>query len=165
MAQTTPHQDTKPRKKPTRRLWQLLMLLELSWRWEKQSDTTSKKKRQSTQSETQSTTHKTHIDAGTERFTLRSTHRKWCRNDTTHQSRRNNLTSCLHKKTLRPDFFTDTQTNKQTHHGGENSSRQIVTPTFTRTTCLPSPPCNPLIMMKSWSKRSLPQTSHSHDKQ
>ena len=140
---TNTHQDTEPREKANtsplttphahritttlRKTIRIQLVCGMAHAQSQQAE----KKRQSTQSETQSTTHKTHNDAGTERFTFRSRHRKRCRNDTTDQPRRSNLIKCLHKKTLTSDYFTETQTNKQTHHGGENFSRQIVTPTFT----------------------------------
>ena len=69
---------------------------------------------------------------------------------TTNRSRSNNLRHSLLKKTLRSDHFIVLQTNK---YSTRHSSQQMFTPTLTRTTRLPSPPCNPVIMMKPWSKR------------
>ena len=175
MGQPTPHQGTVPRRKTntspltTPRAHRITTTLRKTIRIQlvcgmAHVQRQQAKNRQSTQEETVNH-QKTLTNVGTKRFTLRNTHRKRCRNDTTHQFRRNNLIKCLHKKTLRSDFFTDTQTNKQTHHGGENFSPQTFTPTLTLTTRLPSPPCNTLILMKPWSKRPLRQTSDSGDKQ
>ena len=154
--------------KPTPRLWQLLMLIELSWRWEKQSDTTNKKNDnphnpKHSQPPTKHTSMReqnaSHSEAHTESdvgmtqpinlaeiiWQAASTKRRW-----------DQTSSRIPKPTNKHTMVERTLRDKLSR---QPSHAHFV---FHRRDLLPR---NPLILMKPWFKRTLRQPSHSHDKQ